>query len=296
MPARTGAEFLDRLSRTRTHVEIQGRNAARRHRRPSRLRQRRPHLRGPIRPPARPRITKYPDLSLTDHRRSRGHQLPHPAHPRGPGQARPGVQADRGRLVRHARPHRRLPQQRPHGAGVSQTLVRPDRHRVRRQHHPVLRAGPRAGPALHPHPHPPAGQPRAARQPAGRRRPDGAHHQARTTTASSSAARGCSPPSARSPTSCWSSPRPCCAGTPGGQALLVRVRDPDRREGPAVHRPGAVRLRPQPLRPPARLPLRRVRRGGGLRRRARPLRALLHARRPRDLQRLLHQDGRHRST
>ena len=24
MPARTGAEFLDRLSRTRTHVEIQG--------------------------------------------------------------------------------------------------------------------------------------------------------------------------------------------------------------------------------------------------------------------------------
>ena len=174
-------------------------------------------------------------------------------------------------------------------------VVRPDRRRVRRQHHQVLRAGPRAGPALHPHPHPPAGQPRAARQPAGRRRPHGAHRRRgrqRHRRARRADARHHRPVRRRAA----GLPLDRAARHAGGQALLVRVRDPDRREGPAVHRPGAVRLRPQPLRPPARLPLRRVRRGGGLRRRARPLRALLHARRPRDLQRLLHQDGRHRST
>ena len=85
-------------------------------------------------------------------------------------------------------------------------------------------------------------------------------------------------------------------GTPEDKPYSFAFAIPTDAPGLQVHRQGAVRLRPLALRPPARLALRRVRRGGGLRRRARPLRALLHARRPRALQRLLHQDGRPAAT
>ena len=69
-------------------------------------------------------------------------------------------------------------------------------------------------------------------------------------------------------------------GTPEDKPYSFAFAVPVDAPGLTVHRPRAVRLRPLALRPPARLPVRRVRRGGGLRRRARAVRALLHPRRP----------------
>ena len=83
-------------------------------------------------------------------------------------------------------------------------------------------------------------------------------------------------------------------GQRGGRAVLLRVRDPVRHEGAALHLPRVVRLRRVALRPPARLALRGDGRGRDLRRRPRPVRALLPARAPRAVQRDLrrHDGGR----
>ena len=244
-------------------------------------------LRGTVRHAARPGVPGHPDLPVAADRRARGDLVPGAAHAGRPGKAAPGVQALGRPVAGHARPHRRLPEQRADGAGVGRRLVRPGGLRFRAQHRGVLREGPRRRPAVHAHPHPAAGEPRGRGQPAGRGSADGARRprgRQRHRGARRADARHDRPVRRRAARL----PVDRAARHAGGQAVLVRVRDPVGRPRPAVHRPRAAGLRPDALRPPARLAVRRVRRGGGLRRRARALRALLHPRRSRTVQRLLH--------
>ena len=214
MGARTGQEYIDRLAATRPTVEISGERVTGPSPSTPRSATWSTHVRAALRPAARP-SPRRPDLRVADVGRARRHVLPRPAHARGPGHA-PQPASRLGRpQPRHARAHGRLPQQRADGAQRGAALVRAGRPGVRRERPPLLREGPRAGPAHDAHADPAAGQPQRsapAQQIDGRAL--GAHVVSRTTTASSSAARACSRRSARSPTSCSCSPRRSCAGTP----------------------------------------------------------------------------------
>ena len=238
MPARTGAEFLGRLASTRTHVEIQGETlvgGVASH----------PAFANVVRTyaglfdlqhdPEYRNILTYPS---PDHRRPGGDLVPHSADGPGPGQAAAGVQCLGGAVPRHARPHRRLPEQRADGPGVGRRVVRPGRHRLPRNIRRVLREGPRGRPALHPHAHPAAGEPRRGRQPAGRRRPHGARGPRGRQRH-----RGPRRPDARDDRPvrrrAAGVPLDRAARHPGGQAVLVRVRGPGRRARAARSSPAS---------------------------------------------------------
>ena len=81
-------------------------------------------------------------------------------------------------------------------------------------------------------------------------------------------------------------------GNARGRALLVRVRNPVRRARPALPVSRELRPRPQPLRPSARVALRRDRRDRHVRRRPRSVGAVLRRRAAGALQRDLHRDRR----
>ena len=80
------------------------------------------------------------------------------------------------------------------------------------------------------------------------------------------------------------------------RAVLVRLRHPVRHAGAPLPLPRELRPRAQPLRPPARVAVRGDRRDRGLRRRPRPVGAVLRRRAARALQRDLLGDERRRRT
>ena len=127
MAARSGSEFLGRLAAARVHVEIQGET-----------------LTGGVadHPAFRNVVRSYADLYDMQHDPAYRDILTYPSPatgepvatafltPRTPADlvpAPPGVQALGRPLARHARPHRRLPEQRADGAGLGPGLVRPGR-------------------------------------------------------------------------------------------------------------------------------------------------------------------------
>ena len=134
MAARSGRQFLERLSAARVHVEVQGETLT-------------GHLND--HPAFRNVIASYAELYDMQHDPAFRDVLTYPSpktgnpvatsflipqDTRGPGQARPGVQGLGRPLARHAGPHSRLPEQRADGAGRGRRLVRPGRSQVRRQH------------------------------------------------------------------------------------------------------------------------------------------------------------------
>ena len=157
----------------------------------------------------------------------------------------------------------------------------------------LLREGPRGGPPAHPHAHPAPAQPQPAPRRAARRRDLGADRLPGRQRHRRSAAPGCWPPSARSPTSSWSSRPPCCAAGP-------RTRPTPMRSPSTATRPACASSAASPpttaaghFDHPAGLAVRGDGRGGHLRRRQGPVRALLHARPPGAVQRALRPDRRH---
>ena len=80
-------------------------------------------------------------------------------------------------LERDARAHRRLPERRDHGDGGRGRLVRAGRSAVRKQHPELLRARPRARPASHAHADHAAGEPLESCLAAGRPVPRRAHRR-----------------------------------------------------------------------------------------------------------------------
>src|SRR5215472_5583660 len=151
-----------------------GRDASRRDGVPPRVPQRGAELRRTVRHAARSGLPGRADLPVAVDRSPGGDVIPDPADRRRPDQAAPGVQAVGRPELRHAGPYRRLPEQRADGTRLRRRLVRPDRRRLFPQCRRLLPEGPRGKPALHAHPHPAAGQPRARGQPAGRGSADGA--------------------------------------------------------------------------------------------------------------------------
>ena len=133
MGARTGREYVEALDERAIHVEIEGQQHTGPRLGDPAAPQRRPDVRGALRPAARPGAPRRDDLRVADHRRPRRHVLP-PAAERGRrraparGDARMG-----GALVRAPRAHGRLLLEHGHGDGRRRRLVRPGRPGVRRE-------------------------------------------------------------------------------------------------------------------------------------------------------------------
>ena len=228
MGARTGQEYVDRLAQTRPVVEINGERVPRGSR---------STRRSASAVATRTRelydlqhdseLRDVADLRVADVRRAGRHVVPGPAHRRGPRSA-PRWLSSAGRdhslgtlgrtgdylnsalmALSEAGPGSPRPT-RAFGENITRATTR----LVREQD------------LLHDaHADPAAGQPRrrrsASRSTAAR---SARTSSTRTTTASWCAARGCSRRSARSPTSCSSSPRRCCAARPRTRRTRSRSR------------------------------------------------------------------------
>ena len=293
MGARTGREYVEALDERAIHVEIEGRAAHRPRLGDPPAPQRRPDVRRALRPAARPGAPRRDDLRVADHRRPRRHVVP-PAAERRRRRAPARGDARLGRaLVRAPRAHGRLLLEHGHGDGGRRRLVRPGRPRVRRERPPLLRARARERPAPDAHAGLPAGEPLRRPVPAAPPDPRRAHRRRerqRHRHPRRAHARDDRPVRGRDPRDAVDRPQ----GHRRRRPLLLRLRHPVRHARVALPLPRELRPRAQPLRPPARLAVRGDRRDRGLRRRARPVGAVLRGRAARAVQRDLHGDERRR--
>ena len=182
MAARNGSEFLERLSAARVHVEIQGET-----------------LTGGVagHPAFRNVVRSYAELYDMQHDPAFRDILTYPSPLTGEPVATSFLQPRTPEDLVKRRQAFKLWADRSLGmlgrtgdylnsalmalASAQDWFARAEGHEgrgrpgLRREHPPLLREGPRGGPALHAHADPAAGQPCRPREPAGGRRADGAH-------------------------------------------------------------------------------------------------------------------------